>query len=304
MAEATDRFSASLIDPFPIFNPSPEAMERIRRLASLGREDTKSFKEVYNILIEDQSKHGLRIHKGFPLYALSKEAGKSDKQEALHLMLSAFVEDVLTHGDRAMQGFAATSLKDDFGISIKTLVTLKEFTIDRTKSVFYPEALVEEFVRTSDIRLETKESFRGVTEDSRCDSIVAQVGEKLRQDLRPSFSTPPKDEKEVQNVVFALLRQIDRKTNREKSGPRLANKEYTIDFSLFEDSVGVEVKLIDKKEKVGQTIDQINADIPAYIRMFKRVIFLVYDAYNAIVDEKRFVSELKDNRREIEVLVL
>jgi hypothetical protein len=59
-----------------------------------------------------------------------------------------------------------------------------------------------------------------------------------------------------------------------------------------------------RRQKVGPTIDQINADIPAYTKMFEIVIFVVYDVFNAISDDKKFISALKRDKKEVEVLVL
>ncbi len=102
--------------------------------------------------------------------------------------------------------------------------------------------------------------------------------ERLQNHLHPSFRSPPNSESEVQNVTFALLRQIDSSAEREYRGVRLAGKDFTIDFSLFKNRVGVEVKLIKEKTRLGQIIDEVNANIPAYIKQFARVIFVIYDA--------------------------
>src|SRR5438128_9875069 len=134
--KAPNRHLASLIEPFPVFTPSPEAVERIEALDSTSNAlrpvavEKDRLEELHVILIEDQSKTGLRVHKGFPLYWLAREVGDTDKEKALQLMLEAFVEDVLTHGHRASQGFAAGSLTEDFGISAETLMALKEFFIE------------------------------------------------------------------------------------------------------------------------------------------------------------------------------
>ena len=299
-----NRFNVSLIEPYPIFSPSAEALARIQSLDETKLQEKELYQAMYDILVEDKSTHGLRVHKGFPLYWLATNVSISDKEKALELMLAAFAEDVLTHGARALQAFAAQSLRSDFGLETETLVALKDFITEKSKVSFYPTSLVREFFDNRKHYPTVREPFRGVSEDSQLASIVLQVVRTLGDDLRASFKTPPSDETQVQNLVYALLRQIDKDTNREKRGARLADKEFTIDFSLFGDKVGVEVKLVDKKEKVGQAIDQINADIAAYIKMFKRIVFVVYDVYNAIADRERFASDLKQNKREIEVLVL
>lgn len=302
--ETQNRFKASLIDPYPTFSPSPEALLKIQKANRTVTFSQELFQTIYDILLQDQASHGLRVHKGFALFWLAKFVSMSDKNKALELMLEAFAEDVWTHGNRAFQGFAAVSLRSDFGIDGETLVALKEFLTEKSRVSFYPLPLIREFFEKQRQYPAIKEPFRGVTEDSRIESVAIQVVSKLRDDLRASFKAPPSEETQVQDVVYALLRQVDKDTNRERRGARFANKEFTIDFSMFEDKVGVEVKLVDKKEKLSPTIDQINADIPPYLTFFKKVVFVVYDAHKVISDEKRFVSELKGNRKEVEVLVL
>ncbi len=300
--QTPNRFNASLIEPYPTFTPSPKALAKIETLQTAWSQER--FQDIYDVLLQDQLEHGLRVHKGYPLYWLAKYVSTSDRNKALESMLGAFVEDVLTHGNRAFQGFAAQSLRSDFGIDNETLVTLKEFLTEKSKISFYPQSLLKEFFDGRKQYPTIKEPFKGVTDDSQLEPVVIQVETKLRDDLRPSLRKQPSDETHLQDVVYALLRQIDKDTNRERKGARLAGKEFTIDFSLFQDKLGVEVKLIDKKEKVGPTIDQINADIPAYTQMFRRVIFVVYDVYSSISDVKRFSSDLKRDRTELEVLVM
>lgn len=311
---AQNRLLASLADPYPVFTPSPEAVVEIETLAALHQVDfperfgllagTTFYENMYSTLIEDQARNGLRVHKGHPLYWLAQQAGVANKEKALQLMLEAFVEDVLTHGHRAFQGFASTSLKDDFGITSDVLGEFKEFVTEKTKPTFFPSAIVAEFFAVSTRRLRAKDSFKGVTEDSKLESIVTQIRERLRADLRPSFKGAPSSEAEVQNVVQALLRQIDSSLERERSGTKFAGREFKIDFSLFHDVVGVEVKLIREKAGLGNVTEEISADINPYLSRFKRLVFVVYDACGAINDSNKFVADIKGNRKEIEVVLI
>src|SRR5437667_7852089 len=179
--EMSNRHTSSLGEPFPVFTPSPEALRQIVELGSLARSSTVStrltstgvdiLQKTYDILVEDQSKYGLRVHKGFPLFWMSVEVGKSNQENALKLMFEAFVEDVLTHGHRASQGFAASSLREDFGIPVDTLVALKEFTLEKTKLTFTPALLVDEFRTTYKGDSRPKQVFQGVSEESLYESV-------------------------------------------------------------------------------------------------------------------------------------
>ena len=174
--ERTSRHTSSMAEAFPVFTPSPEALRRIDELNAVANLETVGpglavasvdvFQQTYDILVEDQSKYGMRVHKGFPLFWMSVQVGKSDREKALKLMLEAYVEDVLTHGHRATQGFAASSLKEDFGITVDTLVALKEFALEKTKSTFSPVMLVDEFRSVYKGEAKPKGQFKGVSEES------------------------------------------------------------------------------------------------------------------------------------------
>src|SRR5438445_6161967 len=85
---------------------SQQATEKIKMIFSFANAGVKPWSEAYqdvlDTVLEDQSRQGLRLHKGFPLYWLSSSIGESDKEKALFHMLEAFVEDVLTHGHEAL----------------------------------------------------------------------------------------------------------------------------------------------------------------------------------------------------------
>ena len=306
--ETRNRHTASLAEPYPVFTPSPEAVSEIDALDSRVVAGTITnahyFHRVYDILVEDQSKYGLRVHKGNPLYWLAVDAGESDRDKSLKLMLEAFVEDVLTHGHRALQGFASSSLRNDFGIPVDTLIRLKEFVIEKIKPTFLPASIVDEFRSTLRTDAKTKETFTGVSEGSLYDAVVDQVKETTKNHLRPSFKIAPSDEAQVQNVVYALLRQIDSRTEREKKGVKHASKDFTVDFSLFQNKICVEVKLVRDKSRLGSIIDEINADITPYLQDFKRVVFVVFDATGAMNDPSRFAADIQGSRKEIAVLVV
>ncbi len=265
--------------------------------------DVQAFREVLSILVEDQSKQGVRLHKGFPLWWLSYTIGAKDPQKSLEYMLEAFVEDVLSRGHDAFTGFAAASLRTDFGLTAEQLVALKELVVERARVIFYPSDLVKEFVKGKGA-FKARKEFEGVTDESQMDSIVAQAREKLGANLRRSIIGQPMSETDIQNVVSAILFQIDPSTERERTIGKLAEKESRIDFSMLAGKVGVEVKLIRDRGQKGSIVDQMNADIAHYLTHFKRVVFVVYDACGAIDDVPGFGSDIKKGRAEIEVLVL
>ena len=136
------------------------------------------------------------------------------------------------------------------------------------------------------------------------DSQVAQLKEKLKTELRPSIWTSPASETEVQKTIFTILRQIDPKVEREFVVRGPDGKDAKVDFSVYQNKVCVEIKLIKEEGRERSVIDEINADIRFYLPSFKRSLFVVYDASGAINDSNRFVGDFEKANEQVRVLVV
>jgi len=266
--------------------------------------DSDFYRSIFDILIKDQVRQGLRVHKGYPLYYIAESIGSSDRAAALEAMLGAFVEDVLTFGHGALSYYAASSLSEDFGLSSETLVKLEEVVVETAKKTFYPSLLVNDFMKQHAGDMAARVLFHGVSEASRLDATVAQVRLKIENELRPIITTSVENEAQIQAFVFSLLRQIDPLTEREKTLGKFAGRESKIDFAMIKNQVGIEVKVIREKSQYGGIVDQVNADLAVYPQSLARVIFVVYDACGAISDTSKFCAELKGGRTNVEVLAV
>ena len=145
--------------------------------------------------------------------------------------------------------------------------------------------------------------FEGVYTDlsilrSSLDSIIGTAGDERRaltdffqSRLRAAMMERPEDEKAVQDTVEALLvgrglqkgQEYDRETGRVK----LSSKESIPDFILPPFEEAIEVKLVKDRRRVSAVIDEINADIPAYLSKYRHLLFIVYDL-GQIQDEAEF----------------
>ncbi len=301
-----DKFVYGLMFPGPAL--SQEAREQIGVLFSAlqyGRNmDSDFYKSVLDVLIKDQVRQGLRLHKGYPLYYIAETTGSSDHTLALETMLGAFVEDVLTFGHDALSWYAASSLSEDFGLSSETLVKLEEFVLETAKRAFYPAHLVKEFLKLHGPDIRARELFQGVSEASRLDATVSRVRSKVERELRPIITTPVENESQIQAFVFSLLIQMDPFAEREKTLGKFAGKESKVDFAIVKNQIGIEVKLIREKSQYGGIVDQINADLAVYPQSLARTIFVVYDACGAISDTSKFCAELRGSRTHVEILVV
>jgi hypothetical protein len=279
---------------FPISAPQ-EAMRRLKPLVENSTKfDQVFFDKFLDMIVAEQSRQGVRLHKGMALYWMAGLAsGSGDTKKAMELMMESFAEDVLTVGHGAWLGYAATSLRDDFGLSAEMLDSLKEFVMEKARFTFYPSSLVKSYLTEKGRDTTPKENFQGVSEESRLDSQVAQLREKLNLDLRPSIRTSPSSEAELQNAVFIILRQVDQSVEREHPSGRLAGKGSKIDFSLFVNKIGVEIKLIKERGRLRQVIDEIVSDVPFYFESLKRVLFVIYDSCGEIDDPGRVVADLE-----------
>lgn len=95
--------------------------------------------------------------------------------------------------------------------------------------------------------------------------------------LRKTVKDQPEDEAEVQDRLEALLIGADLDYNREKDRVQIATKATQPDFTLPTSSTAVEVKFCNSKTREKAIIDEMNADIRAYKRRYKNVVFVVYD---------------------------
>ena len=103
----------------------------------------------------------------------------------------------------------------------------------------------------------------------------------LQSRLRSAIFAIPEKESDVQNAIEQLFigrgMQKGQDYDREVGRVKISAKEAVPDFIVAKLSLAIEVKLIKNKERVKQVVDEINADIPAYSKKYRQLLFLVYD---------------------------
>lgn len=147
----------------------------------------------------------------------------------------------------------------------------------------------------------TLESRLGVVEDQ-----IENLNDFFRARLRSAIFRTPEQEREVQDAIEQLLigrglqkgQDYDRESGRVKS----SGKESIPDFVMLPLSLALEVKLIKSDSRVREVVDEINADIPAYAKTYRRQLFLLYDLGH-IRDEVEFRHGL-ENPGSIDVLII
>lgn len=128
----------------------------------------------------------------------------------------------------------------------------------------------------------------------------------IKNKLRSSLFTQPEKEKEVQNTIEALFigkgwnKGID--YDRETGKFEFSGKEYIPDFIVPKLNLCIEVKLL-KEGRKSKVIEEINADITAYSKEYKRQIYVIYDL-GVIRDEVEFKRDIENAKDDIKVIIV
>ena len=121
------------------------------------------------------------------------------------------------------------------------------------------------------------------------------------------IKNPPQNEKEVQDILWIMLRSQFERVQREETLPTFGAKAYRPDFGIRDLGVLVEVKFVGEKTKVASVQEEILADIPGYLNeatSFQSIVELVYDYSQQIRDPRPFIDDLKKVDGIVEVIVV
>ena len=128
----------------------------------------------------------------------------------------------------------------------------------------------------------------------------------FQANLRRAVQQKPENEKQIQNIVEALLigrgfiKGID--YDREVGRVKVSIKEVIPDFILYKLNMAIEIKLSKDKAKSKAIVDEINADIQAYAKRYSRLLFIVYDI-GSIRDETEFKQDLENSQNTSVIVV-
>jgi hypothetical protein len=120
-------------------------------------------------------------------------------------------------------------------------------------------------------------------------------------------SAAPASEREVQDVIWIMLRaQFDR-VDREATLAKFGAKAYRPDFGVPTLRALVEVKFVGPKTSVPEIQDQILTDASGYLTgnpHYSALIAVVYDAAHKLRDDKAFIEALRAVEGIVEVIVV
>jgi REase_DpnII-MboI len=131
----------------------------------------------------------------------------------------------------------------------------------------------------------------GVIEDE-----TAAIRDFFQAKLRSAIFRTPESEREVQDAVEQLLigrgLQKGQEYDREVGRVKVSSKEAVPDFILHRLSLAIELKLIKSTGRIREVVDEINADVAAYSKRYRSLLFIVYDL-GYIRDEIEFRHDLE-----------
>lgn len=136
------------------------------------------------------------------------------------------------------------------------------------------------------------EDHLGLVEDE-----TAALRDFFQARLRSAVHSELQKEVELQNAIETLLigRGLQKGVDydREVGRIKVSMKEVVPDFVIPRLSLAIEAKLIKAASRVREIVDEINADIRAYSKRYRSLLFVVYDM-GFIRDELEFKQDLED----------
>lgn len=133
-----------------------------------------------------------------------------------------------------------------------------------------------------------------------CSEDIAEIINKHLPDFLPR---KPKSEKTVRDAVVALLEKENFNPHVEQQTVAFGQTSFRPDITLELYGIAIELKYCQGKRDLSRVTNNILSDIISYKKDFKEILFIVYDALNAI-DRSRFVKDIEKHSRGIKVLVL
>ncbi len=125
---------------------------------------------------------------------------------------------------------------------------------------------------------------------------ISEIQDLLVANLRRAMFTRPESENDVKNTIESLLigrgYQKPMDYDRESGKIKFSGREFIPDFVFGTYSLALEVKLIKTRVQVSSCIEEMSADIPAYLSTYQHLLFCVYD-FGEIRDVNEFQNGLQ-----------
>ena len=121
------------------------------------------------------------------------------------------------------------------------------------------------------------------------------------------IESPPQSERQVQDIIWVMLRAQFERVDREDTLPKFGVKGYRPDFGVPDLRSLVEVKFVGVKTDPAAIQEEILADVPGYLSgngAYGGVVVFVYDAAHKMLDSRKFSEDLRSVEGIVEVIVV
>lgn len=189
------------------------------------------------------------------------------------------------------------SLQEESMKYVKFSALYNQYDTNNLKNVFdltgiEQKEIFESVLVSTRMLLATLEGVEDFVDDE-IDNLKNYISKRFRL----MFKDTPKDEYEVQDKLENLFignnmdkgLDYDRETGRFK----FSGKEYIPDFVIPKYELCIEVKLIKETSRRSKMIEEINADITAYSKKYKNILFIIYDV-GIIRDETEIKRDIEN----------
>ncbi|NVM29173.1 MAG: hypothetical protein HWN65_10050 [Candidatus Helarchaeota archaeon] len=151
----------------------------------------------------------------------------------------------------------------------------------------------------------TESNFFEIINRRQADKNFFKIIKDIKKNYRKMFKKKPTTELDVQDKLEIFLSVKEYGFNREKERVSFSSKSFEPDFTNEKLKAAIEVKFINNKEKIKSSIESMSADITPYSKIFKRILFLVYDIGGNIRDIDEFTKDfIKDGAILIRCIVI
>lgn len=117
----------------------------------------------------------------------------------------------------------------------------------------------------------------------------------------------PSTERDVQDLIWIMLRSHFDRLDREDTLPKFGIKNYRPDFGIPDLRTLIEIKFVGEKTNPTSIQEEALADLPGYLADQSRydgVVLFVYDASHKLRDPRKFIDDLRSVEGVIDVVVV
>jgi len=189
--------------------------------------------------------------------------------------------------------------------SLLGLDVLKDFSLQFEKKLMYLKSKKAKALSTHAALAKIDREKFAIRYDyvNYSDAFVRELCLYIDNTLRTFFRDRPGSEEEVQNELEKLLIARNYEYERESPSFEFSGKKYKPDFVFESHKTVLEIKLCNNSQKSKKIVDEIGADIVAYMTRFEHLVFVIYDL-GFIRNPIKFKGDIERNHPNLVVQIV